>query len=79
MANTQLPLLQELSRASDSHDIRDQLPVLFRREVVEDSKKDARLLQLDDMEMDSRLMLMAREMQTKVDEKRNFIVRLGLE
>ncbi|GJZ88908.1 DNA helicase [Tanacetum coccineum] len=32
-------LLQELSRAADSYDIRDQLSVLFRREVVEDSQR----------------------------------------
>ncbi|GJT86489.1 putative RNA-directed DNA polymerase [Tanacetum coccineum] len=39
MANVQTPLLQELARVADSHDIRDQLPMLFRREVVEDSEK----------------------------------------
>ncbi|GKB03352.1 hypothetical protein Tco_0831441 [Tanacetum coccineum] len=39
MANTQTPLLQELSRAADSHDIRDQLSMLFLREVAEDSEK----------------------------------------
>ncbi|GJW08078.1 hypothetical protein Tco_1570501 [Tanacetum coccineum] len=39
MANTQTPLLQELSRTADSYDIRDQLSVLFQREVVEDSQK----------------------------------------
>nr|GFD24203.1 hypothetical protein [Tanacetum cinerariifolium] len=39
MANTEFPLLQELARAADSHDIRDQLAVLFQREVIEDSKK----------------------------------------
>ncbi|GJU67192.1 hypothetical protein Tco_1253451 [Tanacetum coccineum] len=39
MANTDTPLLQELSRAIDSHDIRDQLLVLFQREVAEDSEK----------------------------------------
>ncbi|GJU53538.1 hypothetical protein Tco_1227252 [Tanacetum coccineum] len=39
MADTQTPLLQELSRAADSHDIRDQLSVLFLREVAEISEK----------------------------------------
>nr|GEV69873.1 hypothetical protein [Tanacetum cinerariifolium] len=32
-------LLQELSRTADSYDIRDQLSVLFRREVVKDSQR----------------------------------------
>nr|GEV11468.1 hypothetical protein [Tanacetum cinerariifolium] len=36
MSNAQLPLLQELARAVDSHNIKDQLSVLFEREVVED-------------------------------------------
>nr|GEY79550.1 hypothetical protein [Tanacetum cinerariifolium] len=177
MAITQLLLLQELSRAADSHDIMDQLSLLLRREVVEDSKKMQdyyrlsselsenvrirdgyineihmkgssneviectrgsalsmaigkrcyveylrrqkiqivekvrlsndltevvrmrdgyinelymlhssnevvksieimRRMQVDDMETTSRLMLMAREMQTKVHEKNNFIMRL---
>ncbi|GKE18599.1 hypothetical protein Tco_1426176 [Tanacetum coccineum] len=34
MANTNMPLFRELAHAADSHDIRDQLLVLFRREVV---------------------------------------------
>ncbi|GJW54557.1 hypothetical protein Tco_0098642 [Tanacetum coccineum] len=105
MANTQSPLLQELARATDSHDIRDLLSVLFRREVIQDSQKMQdyhrlsnelregvrlrdkyinylqmsynfnkvaksieimRRMQLDDMEKASRLMLMAREIQTKL-------------
>ncbi|GKE06732.1 hypothetical protein Tco_1398750 [Tanacetum coccineum] len=117
MANTQTPLLQELLRAADSYDIKDQLPVLFRREVVEDSHKmhdyrrlssklreavrmedeyinelqmlDSskevlkgieimRRMQLDDMEKASRLLLMAREIQTKLHEKNNFIRKLRL-
>ncbi|GJZ10462.1 hypothetical protein Tco_0545221 [Tanacetum coccineum] len=117
MANTELLLLEELARAADSHDIRDQLSVSFQREVIEDSKKMQdyymllsdlrdtvsmrdeyinelhminssnevgesievmRRMQLDDMETASCLMLMAREMQTKVHEKNNFIVRLSL-
>ncbi|GJS47648.1 hypothetical protein Tco_0597769 [Tanacetum coccineum] len=112
MANTELPLLEELARDADSHDIKD-----FQREVIEDSKKMQdyymllsdmretvrmrdeyinelrminrsnevgesievmRRMQLDDMETASRLMLMAREMQTKVYEKNNFVVRLML-
>ncbi|GKC15342.1 hypothetical protein Tco_1012124, partial [Tanacetum coccineum] len=35
----QISLLQELSRAADSYDITDQLSMLFRREVVEDSQR----------------------------------------
>nr|GEX18545.1 hypothetical protein [Tanacetum cinerariifolium] len=34
-----MPLLQELARAVDSNDIRDQLSVLFRREVNKDYEK----------------------------------------
>nr|GEZ69357.1 hypothetical protein [Tanacetum cinerariifolium] len=37
--NKHRPFLQELPRAADSHDIRDQLSVLFRREVAEDLEK----------------------------------------
>ncbi|GJS36002.1 hypothetical protein Tco_0534384 [Tanacetum coccineum] len=36
---TYTSLLQELSRVADSYDIRDQLSVLFQREVVEDSQR----------------------------------------
>ncbi|GKC58497.1 hypothetical protein Tco_1086095 [Tanacetum coccineum] len=39
MTNTELPLLQELAHAADSHDVRDQLPVLFQREIAKDLKK----------------------------------------
>ncbi|GJX62162.1 hypothetical protein Tco_0295062 [Tanacetum coccineum] len=39
MTNTVLPLLEELARAADSHDIMDQLSVLFQREAAEDLKK----------------------------------------
>ncbi|GKD75799.1 hypothetical protein Tco_1334081 [Tanacetum coccineum] len=38
-SNTQSPLLQELARVADSRDIRDQLSVIFRREVFQDSQK----------------------------------------
>ncbi|GJY66897.1 hypothetical protein Tco_0469135 [Tanacetum coccineum] len=85
MANTQSPLLQELERATDSHDIKDLLSVLFRREISYSSNKVAksikimRRMQLDDMEKASRLMLMASEIQTKVHEKNNFIARLRLD
>ncbi|GKC45444.1 hypothetical protein Tco_1063166, partial [Tanacetum coccineum] len=44
-------------------------------EVVE-SIEIMRRMQLDDMQMDSRLMLIAREMHEKVHEKNNFIARL---
>ncbi|GJS47761.1 hypothetical protein Tco_0597882 [Tanacetum coccineum] len=115
MANTQTSLLQELSRAADLYDIKDQLAVLFQREVVEGSQKMheyhrlsselteavrmrdehmnelqmldnseeilesieiMRRMQVDDMEKASRLMLMAREIQTKVHEKNSFIRKL---
>ncbi|GKC17411.1 hypothetical protein Tco_1014193 [Tanacetum coccineum] len=39
MANTGTPLLQKLARAADSDDIRDQLSLLFTREVAEDTEK----------------------------------------
>ncbi|GJU73234.1 hypothetical protein Tco_1264639 [Tanacetum coccineum] len=39
MSDTQLPLFQELARVADSRDLKDQLSVIFRREVFEDSKK----------------------------------------
>ncbi|GJV81681.1 hypothetical protein Tco_1517551 [Tanacetum coccineum] len=106
---------QRLARAADYDDIRDQLLVLFTREVAEDTKKmenyrqlsnqlrnDVRMrdiyirelrtsdisdkvvesieilkrVQLDDMEKASRLLLMAREIQSKVFEKNTFIARL---
>nr|GEU62522.1 hypothetical protein [Tanacetum cinerariifolium] len=115
MANTGTPLLQELARTTESDDIRDQLLVLFTREVFEDTEKmenyhelsgqvrngvwirdryikelqtsdmsdevvDSieilKRVQLDDMEKASYLLLMAREIQTKVFEKNTFIARL---
>ncbi|GJX78673.1 hypothetical protein Tco_0326822 [Tanacetum coccineum] len=115
MTNIVLLLLQELARAADSHDIRDQLSVLFQREAAEDLKKmqdyyrlsgelsetirmrDAyiselrtkcssnkigesieilRGMQLDDTQAASRLMLMAREMQDKVHEKKPFCCKI---
>nr|GEZ04681.1 hypothetical protein [Tanacetum cinerariifolium]GEZ87155.1 hypothetical protein [Tanacetum cinerariifolium] len=39
MANIDRPLFHELSRAADSHDIKDKLLVLFRREVAKDLVK----------------------------------------
>ncbi|GJV43204.1 hypothetical protein Tco_1427740 [Tanacetum coccineum] len=39
MSNTGSPLFRELARAADSDDVRDQLSVLFRREIAEDLKK----------------------------------------
>nr|GEX33271.1 reverse transcriptase domain-containing protein [Tanacetum cinerariifolium] len=39
MANTGMSLLRELAGVADSTDIRDQLSVLFRREVNEESEK----------------------------------------
>ncbi|GJX60496.1 hypothetical protein Tco_0291886 [Tanacetum coccineum] len=58
MNNAQSPLLQELARAADSHNIKDQLLVLFEREVIE---------AIDDIQMASRLIVTAGEMQTKQD------------
>ncbi|GKB87854.1 hypothetical protein Tco_0960126 [Tanacetum coccineum] len=80
------PLFRELTRVADSDNAKDQLSVLFRREVVEDSKKMEYFYKLsnelretlDDMQAASRLMLMARETQDKVHEKTNFIVTLRL-
>ncbi|GJZ68569.1 hypothetical protein Tco_0631809 [Tanacetum coccineum] len=84
MANIGRPLFHELSRAADSHDIRDQLSVLFRREVTKDLVKmedyfklsDELRIGVDDMEKASRLALMAREIQDKVYEKNTFIAKL---
>nr|GEZ47181.1 hypothetical protein [Tanacetum cinerariifolium] len=39
MANRGMPMLQELAGAADSTDIKDQLSVLFRREVKEETQK----------------------------------------
>ncbi|GKD36951.1 hypothetical protein Tco_1257158 [Tanacetum coccineum] len=86
MANTGTPLLQELAHAANSNYIRNQLLVLYIREIAEDREKmenyrqlsgDLRNgMQLDDMEKASRLLLMAREVQNKVFEKNAFIARL---
>nr|GEU55365.1 hypothetical protein [Tanacetum cinerariifolium] len=81
MANTGTPLIQELARAADYDDIMDQLVVLFSREVAEDTEKMENYRQLsgqlrnglDDMEKASCLLLMAREIQSKVFEKNTFI------
>ncbi|GKF91765.1 hypothetical protein Tco_0275466 [Tanacetum coccineum] len=83
MANTGMLLLQELARAADYDDIRDQLLVLFTREVAEDTEKKENYRRLscelrnglDDMEKASRLLLMAREIQSKVFEKNTSIAR----
>ncbi|GJY74506.1 hypothetical protein Tco_0478937 [Tanacetum coccineum] len=111
MANTGTSLFQELSRAADSDDIKDQLLVLFTKEVAEDKEKmenyrqlsgqlrnDVKMrdryirelrtsdmsdevvesieiikqVQLDDMEKASSFLLMAREIQSKVFEKKHF-------
>nr|GFA39764.1 hypothetical protein [Tanacetum cinerariifolium] len=114
MSNAQSLLLQELARAVDSHNIKDQLSVLFERKVVQDrqnmknhymlsnklneavrmrdgyinefrrqttlmSIEILKRMQVDDIQMASRLMVMAREMQTKVLKKNNFIMRLKLD
>ncbi|GJT52415.1 hypothetical protein Tco_0978572 [Tanacetum coccineum] len=92
MANLHTPLLKESSCAANSNDIRNQLLVLSRRKLLK-IHKNARLssdevlksieimrsMQLDDMEKASHLLLMAREIQTKVHKKNNFIVRLRLD
>ncbi|GJU84392.1 hypothetical protein Tco_1291938 [Tanacetum coccineum] len=78
MSNTQSPLLQELACAADSHNIKDQL---MRGEYINelqtsndsnevaDSIEILKRMQVDDIQMASRLMLTAREMQTKVQKK----------
>ncbi|GJV62595.1 hypothetical protein Tco_1473423 [Tanacetum coccineum] len=110
-----LPLLEELVHVADSDVTKDQLIVLFEREVTEDAEKIMEFLrfsselrvavrrrdgyiaelrvyrscddtlgtiemlsrmQLDDMEKDARLLLMARETRIKVDEKTSFIMRM---
>ncbi|GJW62867.1 hypothetical protein Tco_0112202, partial [Tanacetum coccineum] len=48
MANIDRPLFYELSRAADSYDIRDQLSVLFRKEVVKDLVKMEDYFKLSD-------------------------------
>nr|GEU55053.1 hypothetical protein [Tanacetum cinerariifolium] len=58
-----LPLLKELVRAAESDAMKDQLIVLFERELV-------------DIEKAARLLLMERETQIKVDEKTGFILRM---
>nr|GEU98843.1 hypothetical protein [Tanacetum cinerariifolium] len=84
MANIDRPLFHEFSRAADSHDIKDQLLVLFRREVAKDLVKmedyfklsDELRIGVDDMEKASHLALMAREIQDKVYDKNTFIAKL---
>nr|GEW58852.1 hypothetical protein [Tanacetum cinerariifolium] len=115
MANIGTPLFQELARVADSDDIKDQLVVLFSREVAKDTEKMenyrqlsgqlrnsvrmrdrytrelrtsgmynevlenieiVKRVQLDDMEKASHLLLMAREIQSKVFEKNTFNTRL---
>ncbi|GJR14336.1 hypothetical protein Tco_0142261 [Tanacetum coccineum] len=105
MSNAQSLLLQELACAADSHNIKDQLLVLFEREVIEDrqnmqnyyrlsnklneavrmrdgyinelqtsndsnevadSIEILKRMQIDDIQMASRLMVTAGEMQTRV-------------
>nr|GEY30361.1 hypothetical protein [Tanacetum cinerariifolium] len=66
MANTCTSLLQELAHAADSDDIRDQLLVLFTREVAEDTDKMENYRQLsgqlrNDVRMRDRYI---RELQT---------------
>ncbi|GJZ46145.1 hypothetical protein Tco_0593741 [Tanacetum coccineum] len=39
MANTGTPLLQEIAHAANSNDIRNQLSVLFTRDIAEDKEK----------------------------------------
>ncbi|GKA82464.1 hypothetical protein Tco_0789212 [Tanacetum coccineum] len=56
----------------------NELHMINSSNEVGESIEVMRRMQLDDIEMDSCLMLMAREMQTKVHDKNNFIVRLRL-
>ncbi|GJX35012.1 hypothetical protein Tco_0246569 [Tanacetum coccineum] len=76
MSNAQSPLLQELARAADSHNIKDQLLVLLEREVIKDRQNMQNYYRLsnklneaiNDIQMVSRLMVTAGEMQTKIDD-----------
>ncbi|GJR22638.1 hypothetical protein Tco_0971165 [Tanacetum coccineum] len=91
LANDLKEAQDHISSVADSTDIKDQLSVLFRREVNEESEKmrDYRSfdeviesidilkgIQVDDKEKASRLILMAMEVQNRVYEKNNFITKL---
>ncbi|GJR18992.1 hypothetical protein Tco_0967519 [Tanacetum coccineum] len=56
-----------------------EIQMSYSSDEVLESIEIMRSMQLDDMEKASRLLLMAREIQTKVHEKNNFIVRLRLD
>nr|GEX93096.1 helitron helicase-like domain-containing protein [Tanacetum cinerariifolium] len=69
--------LEDMQRITFRDEDRDELLVLFTREVTEDTEKMENYREmLDDMETTSRLLLMARDIQTKVFEKNIFIARL---
>ncbi|GJY10492.1 hypothetical protein Tco_0378677 [Tanacetum coccineum] len=90
MANPHTPFLKELPRDADSNDIKDQLSVLFQRVVAEDSQKmqDYRRLSSELREAvrmrdgyicELQMSDSSDEIQTKVHEKNNFILRLRLD
>ncbi|GJQ91449.1 hypothetical protein Tco_0002588 [Tanacetum coccineum] len=54
----------------------NELRMLVNCEEIVKSIEIMRRMQVDDMEKDSRLRVMAREIQTKVHEKNGFIVNL---
>ncbi|GJW49426.1 hypothetical protein Tco_0090777 [Tanacetum coccineum] len=58
-----LPLIQELARAAGSDVTKDQLVVLFEREVAESVGK---IEEFDDTENTARLLSLARETQQEI-------------
>ncbi|GJS87602.1 hypothetical protein Tco_0770238 [Tanacetum coccineum] len=85
MANIRQPLFHKLSRAVDSHDIRDQLSVLFRREVAKGLVKIEDYFKLSDelrIGVDMRdgyiieLQISDMSKEDKVYEKNTFIAKL---
>ncbi|GJS43971.1 hypothetical protein Tco_0569014 [Tanacetum coccineum] len=66
MANIGRPLFHGLSRVADSHDIRYQLSVLFRREVAKDLVKMEDYFKLSD------------ELRISVDMRDGYIIELHI-
>ncbi|GKD33085.1 hypothetical protein Tco_1248594 [Tanacetum coccineum] len=54
----------------------NEMRMLVNYDEILDNIEIMRRMQLDDMEKASHLMVMAREIQTKVHEKNRFIVKL---
>ncbi|GKC40824.1 hypothetical protein Tco_1053208 [Tanacetum coccineum] len=66
----------ELARVAGSDSMKDQLVMLFEREVAESVGKIEEYRRLYDTENAARLLSLARETQRKVDEKNAFITRI---